>query len=644
MTKHEEPIQNLAIKFILSLMMILMASCISHAASPIYLNKKDIVFDYNKNIDVFLDTFDTELSLNQIKRKKFVSYDKLEQQLNPNTRYWAKYQFVCKDAGEYYFYFGKGEHITVHVIRGNGKYFKKEIGEFTPRSRTDVKSISKSAMLSFKKGEKATIYAQIYNETNYPPRVRLDVRDGETFQKEKMFKRLGWQALFHGAIWMMILYNLFLWFAVGDRAYLLYALYMFVLSLTFFLQDQIHYHVLTGLAEYPKAMHFLELFAGQLSIIIYFRFMQRTVNTRELVPFWHQVTKWWIIVKMISLPFLIWYNTYHVLGDPIMYALLFIDLALLLMTCIILIFKKDKVAVYFGLGSIILSLCGLLSILNWQGILQLAMLEQLIQVGIIAQIIIFSMGLGYKTRRNASLVFELQKQNEDLVSELKSKVNEQEKTLRLFMRYVPEPVVAKALNKVGNETIFDGELRYVTAMFCDVRGFTTISEELKPRQVVGFLNDFYSIMTVVIKKYGGSVNQFIGDEIFAVFGAPLSTSNNEQRAVLAALEMVEKVKYLNEKYQSEFKRPIHVGIGLNAGEVVAGNLGSEEKIGYSVTGDAVNTAKRIEGLTKSVPNSIIVSENVYKKVAPLIHVEALEEVSVRGKKVSLRTYRVLGKK
>ncbi|MGK0389516.1 MAG: class 3 adenylate cyclase [Maribacter sp.] len=630
-------------KGFLSLLMMFVLSMSANAADIISLTKEKIIFNKNKSIQVFTDTSEKGLDFKTIRAKKFSSYSSLKKYLDPKYHYWGKYQFKCKDPGDYYFYFGQGEQITVYSKKGNGGYTQKEIGEFTPRSEADVKSRTKSAKFTFAKGESAIMYVQINNETNSLPKISLDVTDAETYQEKYILKRLSWQAVFHGALWIMILYNVFLWFTVGDRSHIIYALYMFVLSLTFFLIYELHYHIFIFLAEYPEIMYFVEVVAGQLSIILYFLFMQKMVNTKELIPFWHKVSTWWILLKILALPALVWYNTYKVLDNPIMETLLFIDFGLLLSTCIVLLFKKDKVARYFAIGSIILAVSGLISIIN-RNILGIDSLNEIVQVGIISQIIVFSMGLGHKTRRNASLVFELQKQNEELVSQLKAKVNEQEKTLRLFMRYVPEPVVAKALNKTGDETIFDGELRYVTAMFCDVRGFTTISEELKPREVVGFLNDFYSVMTVVIKKYGGSVNQFIGDEIFAVFGAPLSTSNNEQRAVLAALEMVEKVKYLNEKYQPEFHRPIHVGIGLNAGEVVAGNLGSEEKIGYSVVGDPVNTAKRIEGLTKAVPNSIIISEDIYRKVAPVIHVKELEEVLLKGKKRSFKTYMVLGKK
>ncbi len=627
---------------------IIMLFCIgiyysSHAnPEAIILSKGRITFDKSKSIKVL--AFRNNSTFEQVVNRKFKPYNSIaSNELEAHANYWAKYHFKCKDPGDYYFYFGKGEYITVHVLRQDGTIQTKEIGEFTPRSESDVKYISKSARIGFEKDEELTVFVHISNETNFAPRISLFVQNAEAYQHDMLFKRLGIQGLFHAAIWMMIFYTLFLWISIMDRAYLYYALYMFALSFTFFLHDQIHYQFLTQLAEYPKAMHFLEIAAAHISLVLYFMFMQKLVNTKTLVPFLHKVITFWIVFKVLSLPVLIWINTYNFKGDILLNYIFLIDFVLLFMTCIILLFKKDMVAIYFAIGSLLLAIFGLVTIVSWFGIFSISWAEHMIQIGVITQIIFFSMGLGLKTRRDANLVFELQKKNEDLVGQLRKKVNEQEKTLRLFMRYVPEPVVAKALNK-SEESMFDGEIRYVSAMFCDVRSFTTISEDLEPQKVVAFLNDFYSIMTVVIKKYGGSVNQFIGDEIFAVFGAPLSTTNNEQRSVLAALEMIDKVQYLNDKYQAEFKRPIQLGIGMHYGEVVAGNLGSEEKMGYSVSGDTVNTAKRLEGLTKGKPDSIVISEQIYSKVAALVVVEPMDEVFLKGKKNTIKTYRVLRKK
>lgn len=151
-------------------------------------------------------------------------------------------------------------------------------------------------------------------------------------------------------------------------------------------------------------------------------------------------------------------------------------------------------------------------------------------------------------------------------------------------------------------------------------------------------------MTEVIKKHNGVVNQFVGDEIFAVFGAPVAYPNNEENAVFCAMEMMQKLNTLNELYQDKLAEPVGMGIGINTGEVVAGNLGSEDKIEYSVTGDTVNTGKRIEMLTKDSPNSILVSKSVYAKVESLIAANAWEPIAVKGKKEKIIVYEVNGKK
>lgn len=246
------------------------------------------------------------------------------------------------------------------------------------------------------------------------------------------------------------------------------------------------------------------------------------------------------------------------------------------------------------------------------------------------------------TFENARQLFNLQKKNKGLLLELKQKVEEQEKTLKLFMKYVPETIVQSTLSK-SEDSLLEGELRYVAVLFCDIRGFTQVSEGLSPKEVVGFLNDYYAIMSDYVKKHHGAVTQYVGDEIFAVFGAPIAAENNEECAVFCALEMREGLKELNKKYEEKFKHKIQFGIGINSGEAIAGNLGCEEHIGYSVTGDTVNTGKRIEMLTKEVPDSILISETIYKKVQKYIHASAWEPVQVKGKKEKLLVYEVSGK-
>ena len=247
------------------------------------------------------------------------------------------------------------------------------------------------------------------------------------------------------------------------------------------------------------------------------------------------------------------------------------------------------------------------------------------------------------TIENARQLFELQTRNKSLMGELQQKVVEQEQTLKLFVRYVPEQVVKKTLEK-SQESIFEGDLRDVAVLFCDIRGFTPLSEELSPKEVVSFLNEYYQIMTEVVKQHNGSVIQFVGDEIFAAFGAFEFYPDNEANAVFCAIKMMETLPVLNKKYKEKFKTEIEIGIGINYGEVVAGNLGSEDRIRYSVTGDTVNTGKRIESITKDHPGVILISDSTYQVVKETIKVKAWDPIFVKGKKDKILVYEVLGLK
>ncbi len=244
------------------------------------------------------------------------------------------------------------------------------------------------------------------------------------------------------------------------------------------------------------------------------------------------------------------------------------------------------------------------------------------------------------TIESARQLLSLQERNKQLLNELQQKVMEQEKTLRLFQKYVPETVVEKVLH-TEEEFLFEGELRHVTVLFCDIRQFTSISEKIGPREAVSLLNGYYSLMAESIKKHNGSVNQFVGDEIFACFGAPVAMLNSESSAVMCAIEMRDRLQELNNMFSKKIGQDVEVGIGIHCGIVVAGNTGSEDRIEYSITGDTVNTGSRIEQLTQEYPNTILISDTVYTAVRDLVQVKAWEPVSLKGKRDKLQVYEVL---
>jgi PAS domain S-box-containing protein len=214
-------------------------------------------------------------------------------------------------------------------------------------------------------------------------------------------------------------------------------------------------------------------------------------------------------------------------------------------------------------------------------------------------------------------------------------------TLDLFKKYVPEPIVYKGLQQ-KDEDIRKGEMLEVTLLFCDIRGFTPIAERLTPNEVVQFLNVYYSGMSEVIHKYNGVINQFVGDEIFVSFGAPVPIKDPEISAVRCAMEMVNKLENISRNLKDIIDENIIVGIGINKGPIIAGNLGSDERLSYSITGDAVNTAKRIESLTIDLPNTVLISQSIFNKTHDLISTKPWGEVQVKGKNEKVSVYQVTG--
>jgi PAS domain S-box-containing protein len=231
---------------------------------------------------------------------------------------------------------------------------------------------------------------------------------------------------------------------------------------------------------------------------------------------------------------------------------------------------------------------------------------------------------------------EIEETNEKL-NELISK---QKRTLDLFVKYVPESIIQKSLSESG-EDILEGEQLNAALLFCDIRRFTTMAELLKPKEVVHFLNVYYSQMSEVIKAHNGVINQFVGDEIFVSFGAPQPIDEPERSAVRCAQDMVKKLMDINKSLEGIINEEVFVGIGINYGPIIAGNLGSDDRLSYSITGDAVNTAKRIESLTRPLPNAILISQKIFEKTRDIVRTQPLGAVQIKGKNKKVQVYQLL---
>ena len=187
--------------------------------------------------------------------------------------------------------------------------------------------------------------------------------------------------------------------------------------------------------------------------------------------------------------------------------------------------------------------------------------------------------------------------------------------------------------------------RRAAVLFSDIRGFSTLAERMDPQAVVALLNEYLTAMTGATAAFGGYINNFIGDAIVVVFGAPIPQSDAERRAVLAALAMRDALVALNVRRTARGDVPIETGIGIAAGDMVAGQIGSPERMLYTVIGDAVNVASRLETLTKEYPGkSILVTLRVAQALASdpaLPRVEPLGLIKLKGRTEPVEVFAVL---
>jgi adenylate cyclase len=187
-----------------------------------------------------------------------------------------------------------------------------------------------------------------------------------------------------------------------------------------------------------------------------------------------------------------------------------------------------------------------------------------------------------------------------------------------------------------------GETLPVTILFSDIRSFTTISEKMNAQELVGLLNEYFTEMVGIVMDNEGVVDKYIGDAIMAVFGAPVPKKNDAIHAVLAAVRMRVALKKLNARLAERGIPALRTGIGIHTGEVVAGNIGSERRMEYTVIGDAVNLASRLESNTKDLGVNVLISEDTWKLVKDAVVARPVKEITVKGRKQPVMTYEVVG--
>jgi adenylate cyclase len=220
-------------------------------------------------------------------------------------------------------------------------------------------------------------------------------------------------------------------------------------------------------------------------------------------------------------------------------------------------------------------------------------------------------------------------------------LQERDKLRNTMGKYMTEELVQHLL---AGEVELGGKTLEVTIMFCDLRDFTTFSEKRSAQEIVEVLNEYFTEMVDCVMSEGGVVDKYIGDNIMAVFGAPVSRADDAIRAVRATVKMREALKKLNARFEASGRPKLKFGIGLHTGQVVAGNIGSAKRMEYTVIGDSVNVASRLESKTKELGTDLLISQATYERAKETCVAEGAGEVQVKGREQAVAIYKVTGLK
>jgi adenylate cyclase len=210
-----------------------------------------------------------------------------------------------------------------------------------------------------------------------------------------------------------------------------------------------------------------------------------------------------------------------------------------------------------------------------------------------------------------------------------------------FEHYL-EPKMVKKLQQNPDLLKLGGETKELTFMFSDIRGFTPLSEKYQsnPADLTKVINRFLTPMTNIIMKNGGTIDKYMGDCIMAFWNAPIDTPNHKELAIKSALEMMDKLKELNETDGFGDGNKINIGIGINTGKCIVGNMGSDQRFDYSVIGDPVNLASRLEGVSKNYDATLVIGEDTYRGISKLYKFKKLDDVQVKGKSNKVAIYTI----
>jgi len=438
--------------------------------------------------------------------------------------------------------------------------------------------------------------------------------------------------IYFGIFFIMGLYNLFLFFSVKDKVYLFYVLYLIGIGSLMLVYSGLAYEYI--FSEHPLLMNkvvFVCMSILGYGVIVFGRtFLNIKVNLPKvdgLLNFYN-----FIAVALLFFGQLLPYRYIYPLFPPV-----FIIFALTIFLCALILFRKGyRPARFYLIAWTLFIILGIVFSVRAIGFLPNNFLTlHGMEIGSVLEAVLLSLAL-------ADRINILKKEKEDsqkaLIAKQEESIATQKELITSYARFVPEQLLTflgkDIITKVG---LGDSVQKDMTILFSDIRAFTSISETLSPSENFGFINSYLETMGPIIRKHNGFIDKYIGDAIMALF--PQKPSD----AIDASIEMLEELYKLNVKRKTKGFAPISIGIGIHTGSQMLGIIGEKERMEGTVISDVVNTASRLEGLTKAYSTALLISEDVLEGVADKGKYEYrfLDTVKVKGKNKAVRIFEIL---
>ncbi|MEO0894854.1 MAG: adenylate/guanylate cyclase domain-containing protein [Bacteroidota bacterium] len=617
-------------------------SLMDEGPKPLYLQAGYSYWDLDSVLLVYLDSSHQGFEDIYALKGEFSDVDILHDSLDNDLHLWTYLPIINQKKDSFTLTWATGGYpfMEMYILRDNGRIDTIYNGVSERVSRR-TRRLGKGDLfdINMAEGELVEVLLHRYNDGTqvYYPYINAEIWGKEAhtyFFYSNKFDEYVLLSGFLCVLLIIIIYNLIIYASTREIAYLYYALYLLTIGLAISLENLTREFPWLGFDD-PNLNKSMALIMILLTPALYFLFGRAFINSKELTPKWDIGMRIFIGVRLVaSVIFLIialtrvtGYIQYLQLSFLLSLIFMGLELLFIFIYFVPLIRSKNPVVWFFIAGTISLFVVGFLSIFlqnlldEFDGFIYFL-------VSILVEILIFSFGLGYKFRKTMQEKLDA----EHALNQELSKVNS------AFGRFVPHEFI----QSLGYDTVLEVQLgdqveKEVTVFFSDIRGYTTLSEGMTPKDNFRFLNAYLGRVGPIIQEKGGFVNQYYGDGIMALF------TQKSADAIQAAIDIQLALDFYNEERISKNRKPIKIGMGLHTGPLMMGIIGDQLRMDATVVADTVNTASRMEGLTKFFGARLIVSQSVYDGLAHPEHFDFryLGKVLVKGRKQPLGIYECL---